>query len=815
MWTRLATFILRRRAPLLIGLAVITGLMAWKGQDARLMYKFGGLLPEDDPTYVDYQEFLSQFGEEDNVVALGVDGNKIGQLDIFQAWWNLNTEIDEMTVWVDSAGSSGKVSHQISVADSIFGLRSAALLVRDDEFKRFRFERLIPTLPVEQSELDSVWARLKSQPFYEGLLFKEGPSNVSLQLIYVNPLLFNSDNRGDCIAELVRAVERFEAATGVDIHISGLPFIRTEITQRIKGEGILFVALAAAVTAFLLLLFFRSFLVMAVSLLVVGTGVVFSLGTIALFDYPITALMGLIPPLMIVIGVPNCIYLLNKYHAEYKRHGNKARSLTRVVQKVGNATFMTNTTTALGFAAFIFTDSDILKQFGVVASINIMAVFVISILIIPAVFSWLPAPRPRQIGHLDRQWVFQVVSRLELLVLNHRRAVYWTTVLVLIVGGYGISQVRITGNIADDLPREDTIIQDLRWFETEFGGVMPFEVIIHTDQPGAVTQLSFLKKLERLQKVLAQEPNISKSVSLADGWKLARQGFYQGNPAKFGLPNRREQSFMAPYLKGDIGLSGQSRYVDIDRSRTRVSAQIADIGTHEMTDLLSRLRPQIDEIFPPEKYRVVTTGTSVVFVEGTNYLVHNLFTSLALAIFVIALGMAILFGSTRMVAISLLPNLIPLVFTAAVMGYFGIGLKPSTLLVFSIAFGISIDDTIHLLAKYRQELDLKGWNMREAVLVAVRETGVSMMYTSIVLFFGFLMFAASDFEGTRSLGLLVSATLLVAMLANLVLLPSLLLGFERYITAKTFHEPLLEILDEEEDLDLGELMVGEHPGHPE
>lgn len=815
MWTRLATFILRRRAPLLIALAILTVLMGWKAQDARLMYKFGGLLPADDPTLLAHEEFLSQFGREDNVVALGIDGQALTELSVFQAWWTLEKELEALYIEVDSTTAAGTLTQHITVADSIFGIRSAAVLVRDDEQKRFLFEPVVSALPQTQSELDSALAYLRNQPFYDGLLYHSDKdrSNVSVQLIYVSPDLFNSDNRSKSIFVLVNAVKRFEKQTGQDVHISGLPFIRTEVTQLIKGELSLFVLLAAAVTAFLLLLFFRSFQVMVVSLIVVGTGVTWSVGTIALFDYPISALMGLIPPLMIVIGVPNCIYLLNKYHAEYKRHGNKARSLTRVIQKVGNATFMTNTTTALGFAAFIFTDSDVLQQFGVVASINIMAVFVISILVIPAVFSWLPAPKGRQIRHLDRQWVFNVVLRLEKLVLNHRRAVYWTTVLVLIVGIYGITLVRITGNIADDLPSEDVIKQDLRWFETEFGGVMPFEVVIHTDRPGTVTQLAFLKKLERLQAVLATESDISKSVSLADGLKLARQGFYRGDPTKYGLPNRRDQSFMAPYLKSDIGLGGQSRYMDEQRTRTRVSAQIADIGTQEMEALLGRLRPQFDKIFPPEKYRVVTTGTSVVYVEGTTYLVHNLFTSLALAIFVIALGMAILFRSARMVAISLLPNLLPLVFTAAVMGFAGIGLKPSTLLVFSIAFGISIDDTIHLLAKYRQELDLKGWNMREAVLAAVRETGVSMMYTSIVLFFGFLMFATSDFEGTRALGVLVSATLLVAMLANLVLLPSLLLGFERYITVKTFHEPLLEIIDEEEDVDLKNLWVRKRSDH--
>ena len=808
MWSRLATFILRGRLPILLIILAITAGMASRIDELGIRYKFGGLLPQDDPVLVDYESFLDEFGEEGNVVALGIQDARLDSLEVFQMWWDLDEALRQVQVPVDSVKSDG-TPWKVSVVDSVFGFRTAVALVRVDDPKSFVKEPVIGRRPETQAELDSVMGVLRNMPFYEGFLHTE--VGATIQMVYVNAPLFNSENRGRSVELLVEEVERFEQSTGVDVHISGLPYIRTEVTTKIKNELGLFIGLAALVTALLLLLFFRNIVVMAVCMMVVGTGVVWSLGSIVLFDYKLTALMGLIPPLMIVIGVPNCIYLLNKYHAEFKRHGNKGLALTRMVKKVGNATFMTNATTALGFAAFMFTTSDVLQQFGVIASLNILSMFFISLLIIPAVFSWLPPPRRRHVRHLDRRWVFLVVHRLERAVSHHRKWVYVVTACVLILGGIGISKMKVTGNIAGDLPQEDAILADLNWFEDRFGGVMPFEVVIQSDKPGKVTQLAFLKKVEQLQKVLAEEPQLSRSVSLVDGLKLAKQGFFQGNPARYSLPSRREQSFMGPYLSGTSGggLEGDGKFVDSARTTIRVSAQVADIGTQEMNALTDRLQLRIDSIFPPEEHRVFMTGTSVVFVEGTTYLVKNLLVSLMLAVLVIATVMSILFRSARMVAISLLPNLVPLIFTAAVMGYFGIALKPSTLLVFSIAFGISVDDTIHLLAKYRQELDLHGWNMREAVLLAVRETGVSMMYTSIVLFFGFLMFFASDFEGTRALGILVSTTLLVAMLTNLVLLPSMLLGFERYITAKTFKEPLLEIIDEEDDVDLAELEVME------
>jgi predicted RND superfamily exporter protein len=808
MWSRLATFILRGRLPILLVLLAVTAGMASRIDELGIRYKFGGLLPADDPVLLDYASFLDEFGEEGNVVALGIQDARLDSLKVFQQWWDLDEALRQVQVPVDSLRDDG-TPWTVNVVDSVFGFRTAVSLVRQDDPKAFVMEPIIRRRPETQAELDSVMGVLRGMPFYEGFLHTD--LGATIQMVYVNAPLFNSENRGRSVELLVEEVERFEKSTGLDVHVSGLPYIRTEVTTKIKRELGLFIGLAAFVTALLLLLFFRNIVVMMVCMMVVGTGVICSLGSIVLFDYKLTALMGLIPPLMIVIGVPNCIYLLNKYHAEFKRHGNKALALTRMVKKVGNATFMTNATTALGFAAFMFTTSDVLQQFGVIASVNILAMFCISLLIIPAVFSWLPPPRRRHVSHLDRRWVFLVVHRLERAVSHHRKWVYVVTLCVLALGGLGISMMKVTGNIAGDLPQEDVILADLNWFEDRFGGVMPFEVVVQTNKPGKVTQLAFLKKVERLQEVLAEEPQLSRSVSLVDGLKLAKQGFFQGNPARYSLPSRREQSFMGPYLSGTKGggIEGDGKFVDSARTKIRVSAQVADIGTREMNALTDRLQLRIDSIFPPEDHRVFMTGTSVVFVEGTTYLVKNLLVSLMLAVLVIATVMSILFRSARMVAISLLPNLVPLIFTAAVMGYFGIALKPSTLLVFSIAFGISVDDTIHLLAKYRQELDLHGWNMREAVLLAVRETGVSMMYTSIVLFFGFLMFFASDFEGTRALGILVSTTLLVAMLTNLVLLPSMLLGLERYITAQTFKEPLLEIIDEEEDVDLAELEVME------
>ena len=393
------------------------------------------------------------------------------------------------------------------------------------------------------------------------------------------------------------------------------------------------------------------------------------------------------------------------------------------------------------------------------------------------------------------------------------------------MSAWGMTQMVTTGNIVDDLPDDDRVLVDLAWLESKFRGVMPFEVLIDGKKPGQILSPSNLRRIESFQNLLRTYPEFSRSLSAVDAVKFGVQAFYGGDPARYRLPSRQERSFIGPYFRGSESAASDidhanavtTNFVDSTKTLTRVSANMADVGTLEMEALMADLQPRIDSIFPPARYDVTVTGTSIVFLEGTNYLVKNLAISMTLAILVIALVMALLFKSARMVGIALIPNLLPLLFTAGVMGWTGIPIKPSTILVFSVAFGISVDDTIHFLAKYRQELLSNGWQIREAVLAAVRETGVSMMYTSIVLFFGFLMFALSEFDGTRSLGMLVSVTLLVAMFTNLMLLPSMLMSFARFVTAKTFREPFFDLLDEEDILALDNLQVqkGTSPGKGE
>jgi len=580
-----------------------------------------------------------------------------------------------------------------------------------------------------------------------------------------------------------------------------MPYIRTLNAQNIQDEIALFVVGALGITAVIFFFFFRSFRATFITLLVVMIGVTWAFGFIGLFRYEITVLSALIPPLIIVIGVPNAVFLINKYQQEIKKHGQQAKALQRVISKIGNATLMTNITTASGFATFVFVKSNLLREFGILASVNIVSIFVLALLIIPILYSFMPVPKKKHLNHLERRWIENVVDWMEKIVRKKRVTVYFTTVIVIVAGIIGVYKIKVSGSLIEDMPKSLEFYKDIKFFESEFGGIMPLEILIDTKKDKGVMKLSTLKKMEKLNEVIETFPELSKPISVTNLVKYSKQAYYKGNPKYYQLPSRQEQSYIFSYTKNSNSDAGMLKnFVDATGRYARITTFMKDIGTEKMDVIQKRLKTVIEKEFPSDKYEVSLTGKALVFIKGTKYLIKNLVISLSLAILLIAIFMAWMFRSPQMIFISLIPNMLPLLITAGLMGFLEIPIKPSTILVFSIAFGISVDDTIHFLAKYRQELMANKWRIKTSVYAALRETGVSMFYTSIVLFFGFLTFMLSSFGGTIALGGLVSITLLLAMVSNLLLLPSLLLTFEKKIAnKKVFKKPAIRIIPPKED----------------
>ena len=789
MWKFLSNFILKNRIVIIIMITALTVFMAQKGREAKLSYSMAKLLPNDHQVSVDYNDFLNKYGSQ-NVLVIAVEDSLITTLSHLKKWDKVSESI-----------------RKINGIEQIISFSTLPILQKDADEKKFTVKKWFSEDIQTEEEFQKALAIYQSQPFFKGLINSED-NKVTTLLITLDEEMIRSSKREILIFSIKALVDNYSTDFGVIAHYSGLPYIRTVDSVKVKNEISMFILFTLLITALILFLFFRSFKATISSIIVVIIGVIFSFGSIALMGYEISILMALVPPVLIVIGIPNCIFLINKFHSEFRLSKNKEDALSKMIQKIGNITLLTNVTTASGFAAFILTNSETLQEFGVIASLNILFIFLLSLFIIPIYFSFSSAPKKRHTQHLDKKWINNLVQYLAYLVKYKRKHIYVITVVLIVVGFFGIIQLKTTGNITEDLPKEQALYQDLKFLESNFGGVLPLEVLVNTKKKNGLLKSYNLRKIEKLSDVLETYPEFSKPSSYIDAVKYGKQAFYNGDSTYYSLPNSQEQRVILSYLKNSSeGLGFGNMLMDSLKQEARISLRVADISTSKMDSIFDSLLPKINEIFDPEKYDVTITGTSIVFLNGTKFLIKNLVLSLLLVIILISIFMAWMFNSFRMVVVSIIPNLIPLLLTGAIMGYFGIALKPSTILVFSIAFGISVDDTIHFLAKYRQELLMNNWNIRKSVFSALNETGVSMFYTSVVLFFGFFIFVASDFGGTIALGLLVSITLMLAMLSNLLLLPALLLSLEKIINYEAFQEPLLDTFDEEEDIELDELKV--------
>jgi predicted RND superfamily exporter protein len=783
-WPFIARVILRNRVWCIAGILLLTGFFISQWKYVKFSNEETSVLPNDHPEIIKYTQFTDVFGEEDNAILIAVEGRDLFTSTSFNAWNRLSKQLEaapEIVSVISLENIEEIVRNGSKLEAQAFNPREAL----SDENAKYKLYHLFERLP-----------------FYENLIYD--PNSRAIRTIaFMDPDVVNTKVRSEFILnEFNSLVENFERESGADAKISGMPYIKTRNAETLKKEMILFVIGALLVTALIFFFFFRSYRATFISMVVVLIGVSWSFGVIGLLGFEITILTALIPPLIIVIGIPNCIFLINKYQQEVKKHGNQARSLIRVISKVGNATLMTNLTTASGFATFIILSSSLLREFGIVASINIIGIFILSLLIIPIIYSYMSLPKNKHLQHLNTPWIDLFVKSMERIVREHRITVYITSVALLVLSIIGIYQIEITGSRIEDLPKNTDFYEDILFYEEDFNGILPIEILVDTGKENGALSQATLSRVERLSEEIGENPELSNPLSIGNLLKYAKQAYYKGLRKYYQLPTRQERNFILDAANNALSNEGDltRSMVDSENRRLRLSLMMKDVKTSRMEEIEKDLNKSIEKIFPKERYDVALTGKALLYLKGTRYLVNNLVLSLLLAVILISLLMAYLFRSFQMILISLVPNLLPLIITAGIMGFIGVPIKPSTILIFSIAFGISVDDTIHFLAKYRQELVQNNWQIKKSVYAALKETGVSMFYTSIVLFFGFSVFMISNYGGTKALGGLVSATLLFAMLANLVLLPCLLLSLERNIANnRVLKQPKIDILPKDVD----------------
>ncbi|HCB61054.1 MAG: hypothetical protein A2W93_07060 [Bacteroidetes bacterium GWF2_43_63] len=794
MWNRIVGYILRRRALNLTIIGLLTVFMAYQASKVEMSYEYAQMLPLSDSTSIIYQDFKKQFEEDGSVLFVGIKDDKLKQLDVFNAWCDLSHDLKNIK----------GVGEVMSIANCLD-------LQKDTAAKKFKLVKLFEKNPASQAELDSILAKAYSLPFYDEMLFSK-KNGTNVMMVYIDKKVLNSKERENVLEDIKAPIVEFGLKHDIEMHFSGMPYIRTSISKLVQQELKIFIILALIVASIILLVFFRSFKALVFSITVVIIGVIWAMGSMVLFGFNITILSGVIPPILIIIGIENCIYLITKYHYEFAQHGNQAKSLSRVVQRVGFATLLTNATTAVGFGSFMVTSNPIMVEFGIIACVSILLEFLFTLILIPTMYSLFPPPKGRHIKHLDFTWMNGITRFVLNTVQYQRRVVLVVVVILLGAATYGVTQIENKGSVVDDIPKGDKLYTDMLFFEENMGGVLPLEVTIDTRKNKGVLNLNTLRKIDQFQNELKEIPAISKPLSVVEIVKFAKQSFFNGKPDMYSLPNDNEKAFILSYLpdfddnKGGKSNSILTNFIDTNYQVARISLRLKNVYTPEIKQIKDSLETKLSRIFPAEKYKTVVTGSAVVFEKGSNYLVSNLYGSLALAVVIIAGLIYLLFSNVKMVFIAMATNLIPLFVTAGLMGFLNIDLKPSTIIIYSIALGIAVDAAIQFLSRYRHQLKISDWNIKESVLHALRETTNGMVFSGIVLVLGFGVFVFSRFGGTASLGYLIGFTLLVALFSNLIILPSLILYMDKLIKNKEASKPLFEVDEDDEEGDSSRIL---------
>ncbi|MBR4266999.1 MAG: MMPL family transporter [Bacteroidales bacterium] len=768
MWNKVADVILKHKKVILIVIAIITAFMAFNMKNLRMKYTTALMMREQDTAYQKFLDFRKTFGEDASLIVVAFENKDFLTLEKYR----------KLLVLQDS------LKNVVGVK-SVLAYTNAITIEKDTVNMMFKARKIFDPQPQTQAELDSMFQVVKDFKFYNKMLYTDSCFVLALTC---DPEIIYCKTRDVMVANIESQVQNFSQDVDVPCHISGLPYTRSRLMIMVRDELVVFAIISLIIVTIIFFLFFRSIKTTLWAVLIVFVGVIWTMSLMALIGFEMTMMSGMLAPLLIVIGVPNTIYLLNKYHVVYRKLRDRQQALHETIAQVGKATFLTNLTTAAGFATFLITGNEMLMEFGLIATMGIIMMFFLSVLMVPSVFSYVAEPTEKELKHLDTKFVNNIVEKFIYLVQYKRKLIYFSTIAIVAISIFGMSLLRNESFQVDDLPEHNSTYVDLKYFEKEMNGILPLEISINTNRKKGLSDYNVLKKIEALEDTLKYFNCLSTGTSLVDALKIVNHAYYNNHDDFYCMPTKTDFLFLKDFLQNSKNQAGGEKasmagnlmttMVDSTFSRARVQMRIADVGTIRMVAITDSIQNILNYYFPPEKkYECDITGTSVIFAFGSLQLIDNLVQSLLLAIFLISLCMVGLFKSWRMVFISIIPNFIPLIVTAAIMGFTGIRLKSSTILVFNIAFGISVDNAIHLFTKFKHELETTNYDTPKSVIGALRETGVSIIYSATILLIGFLIFVFSQFGGTQALGLLIDITLFVAMFTNLLFLPSMLMSF--------------------------------------
>lgn len=734
-------------------IAILTAISVFYASRLRFDYNFDNFFPKGDPDLTYYFSYRDKFGNDNDYLLIGLDnGGSLFDQQFLQ-------KVDTLTRFIQQQPHVESVLSPTTVRSPII-----------EQFGYFEVPYLHSYEP-ERYAQDST--RIYQSRELVGTLFSEDAKAVSL-------FVQTSDNLakqpGDTlIAALYGEIKRLGLQ---EHHVAGKVLAQSVFIEKMKIELAIFMSASILLVILFLWIAFRSVWGVLVPLVVVLLSVIWSLGVMGLFDKPIDVMTVLLPTIMFVVGMSDVIHILSRYITEIGHGLTKMQALRLTIREVGLATLLTSLTTCVGFLTLLTTSIVLIREFGLYTAIGIALAFVLAFTVLPAILLLAKRPNPRRARRTDLSWPM-LLRRIYTFVLRRPYPILYTSLGIVLVSLVGISMIRVDTTLLEDLGDDDPIIRDFQYFEEKFSGVRPFELHLIAGPGNSMYDLEVLQEIDKLETYLYQTYGLNFITSPATVVRTLYRAQNGGLPDAYTLPaNEQEMHQIKRRLAAFSKRSELRAVVTTDQQEGRLAGKMTDVGSVRATALNDSLKAFIDQHIDPSLLQTRITGSAVMLDKNNEYVVSNMLQGLLIAFLVVAVLVGFIFRSLRMVVISLIPNIIPLLMIGGIMGFLGINMTVSISIIFTIAFGIAVDDTIHFLGKLKVELR-KGKSLPYAIKTTFISAGKAIIITSCILVAGFLTLVLSSFDATFYVGVFVSLTLVFALVADLLLLPVLILYFYR------------------------------------
>jgi uncharacterized protein len=745
---RFALLVLGHRALFVLGVIAVSAAAGWAALGIRADFTVQELFAHDDPEIARLERFREIFGPDDDQLLVLVEADDVFAPSVLRYVRRLTGAAKELPHF-------RRVESLTTVSD-MGNTEDGAIDTRP----------LFGTIPDDPAQLAALKKRALGSPLLSGrVAAKDGTLAVVAANLRVG--LQRAKDLERVCQRMERLLEATKPPAGVKARLFGVPYVRAEAVRLVKNDQRRFMPLGMLVTTLLLVVLYRSFYEVVVPMLSVSLSAAYTMALMALLDAPIDILSNVLPLLVMVYGVADAVHLLGRIHEQLRAGEARDLAIRTAVRHLGLACLLTSFTTAVGFASLTSASMSILRRFGIFAALGVMVAYVVTLVVAPLGVSLRRVKQGSYVAQL--RWLDRLLCAVAAVVTRRPRAVLIGGVLLAVAAlGLG-SQVEINNYLLGIYREGNPTMQATRLAERKLEGVVRLQVSL-VGPAGSMKDPRVLRAMYQLQRWLERQPGVTSSISLVT---FIRE-MHRVVVGQAAIPDTRRG--VAALLLMAEGEERINRFIDYPYGKARILVTMRDVGAKRFLPLADRTAARLDRLFSGLGVKARVTGTSLVAYRGINKLVTDLLTSLSVAFLIIAIVLALVFRSLRIGLLSMLPNALPLAVGLGYMTVAGIRLAPATVIIFSIALGIAVDDTIHFFSRYREEVQ-GGRSAGEAVRATLRTAGRAMVFTSLVLVSGFSVTVLSNFPGTANFGELGAVILLTALFTDLLVTPSCMLVF--------------------------------------